>query len=140
MFLLFSVPNPVVQITSTDALEYGKTATLKCSVIAVRGITSRVDIIWLTGYNYTILKTVDNVTANIINNSAVYIDHLTTPPLGVNDNGRVYYCIMNISTTTRLNGFAGFTLKFTGKQLCFTTCNSAIYDCSYLCTMYNLLR
>ena len=140
MFLLFSVPNPIVQITNTDTLEYGKTTTLKCSVVAVRGITSRVDIIWLTGYNYTILKTVDNVTANIINNSAVYIDHLTTPPLGVNDNGRVYYCVMNISTTSRFNGFAGFTLEFTGKQLCFITCNNKNYDYSFLYTMYSLLR
>ena len=39
----------------------------------------------------------EDVTANIVNNSAVYTDHLVTPPLSVNDSGRVYYCEVSIN-------------------------------------------
>ena len=62
-----------------------------------------------------VVRRVDNVTANIINNSAVYTDQLVTPPLSVNDNGRVYYCVVNITTTSSINGYDNFVLNFAGK-------------------------
>ena len=34
----------------------------------------------------------EDVTANIVNNSAIYTDQLVTPPLTTNDIGGVYYC------------------------------------------------
>ena len=42
--LFFTVPSPVVEVTSIDAVEFGQATTLECNVIAARGITSRVDI------------------------------------------------------------------------------------------------
>ena len=104
-----------MEVTSIDTVEYGKATTLKCNAIAARGITSRVDIIWLRGYNYTTVKRVDNVTANISNGSAIYSDQLMIPRLSPKDNGIVYYCVVNINATFRLNGFTGFTLEFIGK-------------------------
>ena len=107
----------MVEVTSVDTVEFGKAATLECNVIAVRGITSRVGIGWLisTGYNFTIVRTVEDVTANIINNSAVYTDQLVTPPLSVNDSGRVYYCGVNINSTFGVGSFGSIVLDFTGK-------------------------
>ena len=83
----------------------------------MRGITSRVDIVWvyITGYNYTIVRRVDNVTPNITNNSTVYTDELVTPPLSVNDNGRVYYCGVIINATYGVTSYGSIRLEFTGK-------------------------
>ena len=115
-FYLFTVPSPVVEVTSIDTVEFGETTTLECNVIAVRGITSRVDIVWITGLNSTIVRRVDNVTANIVNNSAVYTDQLVTPPLSVNDNGRVYYCAVSINATFGVSSYGIIVLDFAGKQ------------------------
>jgi len=98
---LFTVPSPAVDITSVDTVELGKATILECNVIAVRGITSRVDIIWRTGI--TTVRRVDGVTANIVNNSVVYTDQLITPTLSVNDSGRIYICEVRINTTFGAN-------------------------------------
>ena len=117
MYIFFTVPSPVVEVASIDTVEFGEAATLECNVIAVRGITSRVDIGWLTftGNNYTIVRTVEDVTANIVNNSAVYTDQLITPPLGVNDSGRVYVCAISINSTFGVSSYGTTILDFTGK-------------------------
>ena len=117
---LFTVPSPVVEVTSIDTVEYGKTTTLECTAIAVRGITSRVDIFWVIydNYNYTIVRRVDNVTANIVGNSAVYTDQLITPPLSINDSGRIYVCAVNINTTFGVTSYNIFVLDFAGKYHC----------------------
>ena len=107
----------MVQVTNIDTTEFGKTTTLECNVIAVRGITSSVNIGWLafTGYNYSIVRTVEDVTANLVNNSAVYTDQLVTPPLSVNDSGRVYYCVVNINSTFGVSILGSIVLDFIGK-------------------------
>ena len=117
ILIVFTVPSPVVEVTSIDTVEYGKATTLECNAIAVRGITSRVDIFWLiyNYYNYTILRQVDNVAANILGNSAVYTDQLITPPLSINDSGRIYLCAVNITATLGVNSYGTFVLDFTGK-------------------------
>ena len=117
IFFVNTVPSPVVEVTSNGTVEYGKAAILQCKAIAVRGITSSVNIQWITvyNYNYTVVRRVDNVTANIVGNSAVYTDQLIIPPLSVNDNGRVYYCVLNINTTYGVSSYGIFVLDFTGK-------------------------
>ena len=96
---LFIVPSPTVEVASIGTVEFGIAAVLECNAIAVRGITSRVDISWIRvdAYNYTTVKTVENVTANLINNSTIYTDQLVTPSLSVNDSGRVYYCVVTVN-------------------------------------------
>ena len=113
-FCLFTVPSPIVEVTSIDTVEYGKATSLECNVITVRGITSRVDIIWMTGY-FTVVKRVDNVTASTINNSAVYTDQLVTLPLIVKDSGREYYCMVNITATFVATSSDVIVLSFAGK-------------------------
>ena len=95
----------------------------------MRGITSSVNIQWITvyNYNYTIVRRVDNVTANIVDNSAVYTDQLVTPPLSINDSGKVYYCEVNINATVGDSIYGIFVLDFTCKQQCvivYFVCNS----------------
>ena len=81
----------------------------------MRGITSRVNIIWRNRLNSTILRQVEDVTANISNNSAVYTDQLITPPLNVNDSGKVYYCEVSINSTFKITSFDRFVLNFISK-------------------------
>ena len=116
-FCSFTVPRPVVEVTSIDTVEYGKATTLECNVIAVRGIASRVDIHWTTAFLSRVVRRVDNVTANIVNNSAVYTDQLVTSPLRTEDDGIVYYCVVNITTTSSFNGWGGIRLNFDGKYI-----------------------
>ena len=54
----------------------------------------------------------EGVTANIVNNSAVYTDQLVTPPLNVNDNGRGYSCEFFDNQTFGIDYIA---LNFLGK-------------------------
>ena len=115
-FSLFTVPSPIVEVTSIDTVEYGKSTTLECKAIAVRGITSSVKIQWIivNNYSYTIVRQVD-VTANLVDNSTVYTDQLITPPLNVNDNSRAYYCVLNINATLGVSSYDIFVLDFTGR-------------------------
>ena len=117
--LFFTVPSPVVEVTSIDTVEFGRAATLECNVIAARGITSRVDIAWviLSQNNYTIVRAVEDVTANIVDNSAVYTDQLVTSPLSVNDSGRVYVCAVSINSTIGVSSHDTIVLDFIGKYV-----------------------
>ena len=103
IFCIFTVPSPVVEVTSIDTVEYGKAATLECNVTTVRGLTNSLNIEWITlnvyNYSYTIVRRVNNVTANIVENSTVYTDQLVTQPLSIYDNGGAYYCIVSRDTT-----------------------------------------
>ena len=114
MHLFLTVPTPAVRVTSINTAEFGETATLECNAIAARGITSRVDIIWTTGF--TTVRRVEGVTTNTTNNSAVYTDQFVTPPLSVNDDGRVYQCQVVINSNFFIRGFGNIVLDFVGKQ------------------------
>ena len=118
MYILFTVPRPVIQVTSVDTVEFGRATTLECNAIAVRGITSRVDIIWTTGFRT--VRRVEGITASTVNNSVVYSDQFITPPLSANDDGRVYQCQVVINADFRINAFGRIVLDFTGRQLYFT--------------------
>ena len=139
MLFVFSVPSPVVEVTSIDTVEYGKATTLQCNAIAVRGITSSVNIQWINVYNYSyaIVRRVDNVTANIVGNSAVYTDRLMTPPLNANDNGRVYYCAVNINAIFGFSSYGVFVLDFTGMYVSISVYIIFVHICLHICMYYN---
>ena len=96
-------------------MEFGRAATLECNAIAVRGITSRVDIIWTTGFRT--VRRVEGVTASIANSSQsiLYTDQFITPPLSTNDDGIVYQCQVVINADIRINAFGSIVLDFIGK-------------------------
>ena len=91
MILCCVVPLPLVQITILDNetlsnKTLGDPLTLHCTVTAVRGISSSVDIIWTTGGRE--VRRVDNIMADIDNNSAVYMDSFKISSLSANDDER----------------------------------------------------
>ena len=128
----FLVPIPVVYITAYDIFEIsgddnsgqpgnfplgnvtiGDPLTLDCTVTAVRGISSSVDIIWTTGGR--VVRRVYNITADIENDFAIYTDSFEISSLSAIDNGREYQCTVVINADQPVYNSDQFTLMFSGE-------------------------
>ena len=111
------VPIPVVQIkklgNNTLGSMIGDPLTLDCTVTAVRGISSSADIIWTTGGR--VVRRVDNIIADIVNDYAIYTDSFKTSSLSAIDNGREYQCTVVINASPLVNNSDQFTLIFPGE-------------------------
>ena len=141
---------------SLKYLTIGDPLTLYCTVTAVRGISSSVDIIWTTGGRE--LRRVSNLMADIEYDSAIYTDSFEISSLSAIDNGRVYECAVVINATQPVYNSDEFTLTFSGEYMhnviceheveflifcycykCFKycileLCSLLISICSYICT------
>jgi len=117
--LLLTVPSPYnVSIKNTSSQIVGQSLTLECSVTTVRGITSRVDIVW-SSENLEAEK-IENVNVTYTSTgSAVYKTTYTIPLLSTTDDGRVYQCEVVINTTPLVFDSSNITLEFTGLYLPF---------------------
>ena len=114
---------PFVQLTIFDYdtlgndtlrnLTIGDPLTLDCTVTAVRGISSSVDIIWTTGGR--VVRRVDNITADIENDYAIYTDSFEILSLSAIDNGREYQCTVVINTRQPVYNSDQITLIFPGE-------------------------
>ena len=123
-----TVPNPLVKITifnneivGNETLEnvtIGDPLILDCIVTAVRGISSSVDIMWTTGG--IVVRRVDNITADIENDNAVYTDSFEISSLSAIDNGREYQCTVVINASQPVTSSNQTTLIFAGEHLCIT--------------------
>ena len=140
--LLYAVPIPNVQITTTEnetSVDYyasgqsdddisrystfGDPLTLDCIVTAIRGISSSVSIIWTTGER--VVRRVDNITADVENDTAIYTDSFEISSLSAIDNGREYQCTVMINATQPVNSSDQFILTFPGEYR---------YLCTYVYT------
>ena len=91
LFYLLVVPYPVVKVNASSIQIVGESLTLECNVTTVRGITSRVDIVWSS--NDTELKRTEGIESTLIkNNSVIYMDFYTISQLSTVDEGRAYQC------------------------------------------------
>ena len=124
----FIVPTPFVQITIFDNetlffddslgnetlgnLTIGDPLTLYCTVTAVRGISSSVDIVWTTGGR--VVRRVDNITADAENDYAIYTDSFEISSLSTIDNGREYQCTVVINAYNPIYRSDQITLMFAG--------------------------
>ena len=94
----------------------GQSLTLESAVTTVRGITSRVDIVWsndglmlkrIEGFNHT----------SISNNLVIYTDMYTIPQLNTSDEGRNLQCDIYINGILLVTASDSVTLNVTGKHL-----------------------
>ena len=108
-FVYNLVPYPNVQITvSNDIfvdngttgqpgygtlrnLTIGDSLTLNRSFTIVRGIFSSVNFIWYTGGIE--LRKVDDITADVLNDTAIYTDSVEISSLSAIDSGREYISV-----------------------------------------------
>ena len=95
-----------------DTQTVGQPLMLQCEVTTVRGITSRVDIVWSSGG--TVLSRINGTTALTLNNSQVYTDSYYISPVRTSDEGRVIQCEGIIQATLPQSNTNIFTLNVTG--------------------------
>ena len=100
-------------MTALHTQTVGQSLTLQCEVTTVRGITSRVDIVWSSGG--IILRRMSGVSSTTINNSLVYTHSYTIPQLSTTDNGRMIQCEVLINTSLSVTATGSITLDVTGE-------------------------
>ena len=91
----------------------GQSVVLQCEVTTVRGITSRVDIVWSS--NRTELERMNNVSSTRMSNSLVYADYYTISQLSTTDDDRVIQCEGAISANTSVMASNSTILYVTGE-------------------------
>ena len=116
-FFLFLVPQPVIAVDAPRIQIVSEPLTLGCNAATVRGIISRVDIVWSS--NGLELRRIERIKSNLtINDSLLYSDSYTIPQLGTVDEDRTYQCGIVINQPLPITVNASITLDVTGKFLC----------------------
>ena len=113
------VPSPTVSATAPNTQTVGQSLTLQCEVTTVRGITSRVDIVWSS--NGTVLRRIHDTAATAMDNALVYTDSYNISQLSTTDDGRVIQCEVVINASTSVMANDSITLDVTGKN-CIIVC------------------
>ena len=81
----------------------------------MRGITSRVDIVWSS--NGLELRRIEGIESSLtINNSVMYMDSYTISHLGTVDENRTYQCGIIIKQALPITVNNSITLDVMGKQ------------------------
>jgi len=102
-----------VTITAPNTQTVGQSLTLECSVTAVRGITSRVDIIWRRG-NMMLSRT-NNTSPTMMDSSLIYTDTYTISLLSTEDDGREYECEVVINASPVVTATGSIALNVMGE-------------------------
>ena len=112
MYFNISVPTPTVSVTASNNQTVGQSLTLQCEVTTVRGITSRVDIVWSS--DDTELRRINGTSSTTLDNSLVYTDSYTISQLSTADDGRVIQCEVVINTSPLVQEVDNIALDVTG--------------------------
>ena len=123
----------MVTVTAPNTQTVGQSLTLQCEVTTVRGITSKVDIVWSSGG--TELQRMDNVSSTMMSNSLVYTNSYTISQLSTTDDGRVIQCEVVINVNPEIVANDSITLDVTGKYVTIDLVvnvkfNIIIYTCN----------
>ena len=111
--IYITVPTPTVSVTAPNTQTVGQSLTLQCEVTTVRGITSRVDIVWSNGG--TELQRMNNVSSTTMGNLLVYTDSYTISQLSTTDEGRVIQCEVVINASPPVMASDSIILDVTGE-------------------------
>ena len=123
--IIFAVPTPTVSVTAPNTQTVGQSLTLQCEVTTVRGITSRVDIVWSSGG--TELQRINDVSSTTMDNSLVYTDSYAISHLSTTDEGRMVQCVVVINASPPVMASDSITLDVTGEYL-YSSCTYVIYS------------
>ena len=111
--MLNTAPTPDVNVTAPNTQSVGQSLTVECSVTTVRGITSRIDIIWSS--DSTELVRMEGVNASFTtDNSVAYTDAYNISQLSTTDDGREYQCEVVINTSPPVMANDSVTLDVIG--------------------------
>ena len=110
------VPTPSISLNILNDQTVGQSLTLESTVTTVRGITSRVDIVWST--DGLMLKRIEGFNhTSISNNLIIYTDTYTVPQLNTSDEGRNIQCDIYINGILLVTASDNVTLNVTGKHV-----------------------
>ena len=112
---MFSVPTPTVNVTAPNTQRVSQSLILQCEVTTVRGITSRVDIVWSS--NGTDLERTNNVSSTKMHNSLAYTNSYTISKLNTTDDGRVIQCEIVINTSPSVMATNNVIMNVTGERV-----------------------
>ena len=104
-----------MNVTALTAQTVGQSLTLQCEVTAVRGITSRVDIVWSSGG--TELQRMNDVSSTTMGNSLVYTNSYIIMPLSTTNEGSVIQCEVVINASPPVMASGSITLDVTGEYI-----------------------
>ena len=114
----FTYVVPIPDETSVNIIgtqSVGQPLTLECNVTTVRGITSRVDIVWSS--DGLELQRIEGVHFNSTsNNSVTYTAFYDIVQLSTNDDDKIYLCEIFVNATPLVMSNASVTLNVTGKN------------------------
>jgi len=111
-FTLVPAPSIVIYVPNTQRV--GQSLALESSITTVRGITSRVDIVWSS--NGVELKRINETIPSSTNdNTELYEDAYHIPLLSTIDNGRIIECKIIIGSIPATVVTHNVTLYVTGK-------------------------
>ena len=103
----------MVNITVISNQTVGQSLTLESSITTVRGITSRVDIVWSS--NGEELRRIKGANVSFTSDSLVtHTDYYTAFQLNTSDDGRVYQCAVLVNKTPPLMADGNITLDVNG--------------------------
>ena len=114
------VPSPLVTAIAPSTLTIGQSLTLECSVTTVRGITSRVDIIW-TSFG-TMLRRINDSSQITMSSSVGYTDSYTIQRLCLVEQNEVYQCEVVINTSPPVMATGSVTLSKRSNLSLFIVC------------------
>ena len=88
--------------------------TLECTITTVKGITSRVDIVWTS--NGSELKRIDKANVSFISDaSEMYVVFYDILQLTTSDHGREYQCEVLVNAAPLVMAIGSITLDVIGK-------------------------
>ena len=113
-FIIHVVPDPIIKVNAPDSQIVGEPLTLESSITTVRGITSRVDIVWSS--DGLELKRIEGIESSLTkNNSVIYMDSYNISLLSTDDEGRTYQCAVIINQVLAIIVNSSITLDVTGE-------------------------
>ena len=116
IYHIFAVPSPSVIVIVPDTQIVGQSLSMECVMTAVRGIASRIDILWRSD-GVEIKKTIGAVFTSSTVSSILYRDFYNISLLTTAEESRIYQCEGVINTAPHLTAESNITLDVFGKKL-----------------------
>ena len=109
------VPTPKMMITAADTQIVGESLELTCRGSIDRGVTSEVDIIWISDGSE--LNRTNGIDLTLFENSTslMYMNTYTIAELSTSDNYKIYYCELVINSPSPVVTNSSILLNVTSK-------------------------
>ena len=113
-FYYVLVPAPLVILSAPEVQVVGQSLTLKCDITTVKGITSRVDVIWGSG-DLELKRTEGINISSMSANSLLYTDFYLISQLSTAHEDTSYKCTVVITGPSPAMATDDVLLNVTGK-------------------------